>query len=89
MIKSVKTAKNEGDKRVNYYQRLRDIREDNDYKQETIAKILQIEQTQYSRYERGAQKMGIDKYIKLAIFYNISLDYLCGLTSTPRKLYDR
>ncbi|MBQ7291641.1 MAG: helix-turn-helix transcriptional regulator [Clostridia bacterium] len=72
---------------MNHYERLRHIREDNDIKQETIAKYLGIQQTQYSRYERGVQMMGIDKYIKLAKFYNVSLDYLAGLTDTPKKLF--
>ena len=71
---------------MNHYQRLRDIREDRDLFQEDIAKVLQIQQTQYSRYERGVQMMGIDKYIALAHFYNISLDYLCGLTNEVRPL---
>ena len=71
---------------MNYYQRLRDIREDRDLKQEDVAKILQITQTQYSRYERGVQMMGINKYITLALFYNISLDHLCGLINEPKPL---
>lgn len=71
---------------LNYYERLRHIREDRDIKQETIAKYLGIQQTQYSRYERGIQMMGIDKYIKLAKYYNISLDYICGISDTPKEL---
>ena len=71
---------------MNHYQRLRDIREDMDKSQAEIANVLGILQTQYSRYERGAQKMGIDKYIILARYYDISLDYLCGLIDTPKKL---
>lgn len=71
---------------MNFYQRLRDVREDADKSQEEIAAILNIQQTQYSRYERGIQKMGIDKYIILSEYYNISLDYLCGLIETPKKL---
>ena len=71
---------------MNYYQRLKDLREDRDLKQEDIARVLGIQQTQYSRYERGIQMMGIDKYITLAKFYNISLDFITGLISTPEKL---
>lgn len=74
---------------MNCYQRLRDIREDFDKSQTEIAEILGIQQTQYSRYERGTQKMGIDKYIILAQYYNISLDYLCGLTEQPKKLKNK
>ena len=71
---------------MNYYQRLKDIREDNELKQEEIAKVLGIQQTHYSRYERGKCMMGIDKYIKLAKFYNVSLDYLAGIIDSPRTL---
>ena len=71
---------------MNYFQRLRDLREDNDLKQEDIAKILGIQQTQYSRYERGLQMMGIDKYIILAKHYNVSLDFIVGLRNEPDKL---
>ena len=68
------------------YQRLKDVREDRDLKQIDIAKVLGIKQTNYSRYERGIQMMGVDKYIILARFYNISVDYLLGLTDQPRTL---
>ena len=63
------------------------MREDADKSQEEIAAVLYIQQTQYSRYERGIQKMGIDKYMILAQYYNISIDYLTGLIDRPRKLY--
>lgn len=69
------------------YQRLRDMREDHDLTQDDIAKILQTTQEQISKYEIGKQMMGIDKYIKLARYYNVSLDYLAGLIDTPRKLH--
>ena len=71
---------------MNHFQRLRDLREDRDLKQIDIANVLGIEQTQYSRYERGVQMMGIDKYIILAKFYNISLDFLTGLINSPESL---
>ena len=71
---------------MNHYQRLRDLREDRDLKQIDIANVLKIEQTQYSRYERGVQMMGIDKYIVLAKFYNVSLDFLTGLINCPEPL---
>jgi len=74
---------------MTFYQRLRDIREDRDLKQIDIANILEINQTQYSRYELGKQMMGIDKYIKLAEFYNVSIDYLCGIIDKPRKLNEK
>lgn len=71
---------------MNCYQRIRDIREDRDKTQVEIAAVLQISQTDYSKYERGVHMMGIDKYIKLARYYNVSLDYLAGLIEVPRSL---
>ena len=72
---------------ITHYQRLKDLREDHDLSQEDIAKVLQTTQEQVSKYETGRQMMGIDKYIKLAKYYNVSLDYLTGLIDTPRKLH--
>lgn len=71
---------------MNYYQRLKDIREDNDLSQAQVAQVLNIQQTQYSRYERGAVQMSIDKYIALAKYYNISLDYITGIIDEPKKI---
>ena len=52
-----------------------------------IAELLYTTQQQISKYETGKQLMGIDKYIKLAEFYNISIDYLVGIIDTPKKLH--
>jgi len=71
---------------INYYQRIRDLREDHDLKQKDVAEFLDIKQSDYSKYELGKHMMGIDKYIKLAQFYNVSLDYIAGLIDTPEKL---
>ena len=72
---------------MEYYQRMKDLREDRDLSQEDIAKVLQTTQEQISKYETGRQMMGMDKYIKLAKYYNVTLDYLAGLIDTPKKLY--
>ncbi len=66
--------------------RLKDLREDNDLKQAEIAKILNISQTNYSKYELEKINIPIDTLKKLAIFYNTSLDYILGLTNKKRKL---
>lgn len=63
-----------------YFRRLRDLREDSDLKQEYIAKYLGIQQTVYSRYERGYQTIPLEHLIKLAKFYNVSVDYILELT---------
>lgn len=70
------------------FQRIRALREDHELNQEEVANILNIKQTQYSRYELGKNKMDIERYIALAEFYNVSLDYLAGLIDEPRKLHD-
>ena len=66
--------------------RLKDMREDRDLNQADIAKILNTTQEQISKWEKGVQLMGIDKYMILAEYYNVSIDYLCGLIDTPKKL---
>ena len=60
--------------------RIRDLREDNDLTQSEIAKILGCTQQTYSRYETGEITIDINSLVKLAKFYNTSLDYLVGLT---------
>ena len=67
------------------YHRLKDLREDQDLRQEDIAKILDTTQTQYSRWERGAQEIPFHHVIKLAIFYKVSLDYIAGLTNKKNR----
>ena len=71
---------------MTHYQRLIDLREDHDLNQTQVAAILGMKQQQYSRYETGAQRMSIENYMKLAEFYNVSIDYLCGLIDRPRPL---
>ena len=56
------------------------------YTQQQIADFLEMQQNHYSAYELGKNKLGIDRYMQLATFYNISIDYLCGLTDQPRTL---
>ena len=51
-----------------------------------VADYLGIRQSDYSKYELGKHMMGIDKYIKLAKFYNVSIDYLAGVVDTVKEL---
>ena len=64
-----------------YFYRLKDLREDRDLKQSDIEDILGIEQTVYSRYERGYQTIPIKFLLELADFYKTSTDYLLGRTN--------
>ena len=70
-----------------YYQRIKDLRTDNDKTQAQIAKILNISQSHYSQYELGKREMPMHHFITLARYYNVSLDYLAGLIPHPRKLF--
>ena len=62
------------------YKRLRDMREDKDLKQRELAEILNVSQTTYSRYESGELDITSAALIKLADFYNVSVDYILGRT---------
>ena len=63
-----------------FFRRLRDLREDHDFRQEDVAEVLRISQTVYSRYERGFQTIPVVHLLKLADFYSVSTDYILGRT---------
>ena len=64
-----------------YFQRLKDLREDRDLRQQDIAEILGITQTVYSHYERGFQTIPVIHLLKLADFYGTSTDYILNRTN--------
>ncbi|WP_455493857.1 helix-turn-helix domain-containing protein [Eubacterium sp.] len=68
---------------MDYIKRMRDLREDNDKTQQEIAEILNTSQTMYARYERGANELPIHHLLALANYYNVSTDYLLGITDKP------
>lgn len=70
-----------------YYQRLRDCREDKDMKQKEIAFIIDDTQQHYQLYESGKRELPMHLFIKLAKFYDVSLDYLAGLTNQKEKYW--
>lgn len=67
------------------YQRIRDLREDRDLKQRQLAEHLNCSQQVYSNYELGQRDIPTDVLIKLSAFYNVSVDYLLGLTNNPKR----
>lgn len=70
---------------VEYYaKKIRDLREDHDLTQTQIAEYLKTSQTMYARYERGASELPIRHLIALCKFYNVSSDYILGLTTNNR-----
>lgn len=58
--------------------RIRDLREDSDLRQKDLAAQLSVDQSTYSDYENGRINIPLDMLIKIADFYNVSLDYLAG-----------
>ena len=69
-----------------YYQRIRDVREDNDLSQQQVADMLNITRQQYQLYESGKREMPMHLFIVLAKHYNVSLDYLAGLKTHKSPL---
>lgn len=65
------------------YQRIRNLREDNDLTQQNVADELHINRRTYAAYENGINSMTPETLIKIAKFYNVSVDYLLGLTDNP------
>ena len=74
----------------NTYTRIRALREDRDLRQIEVAKMLNMSQTGYSKYETGENDIPTKILIELAKFYNTSVDYLLGITdeSAPYKKND-
>lgn len=71
------------------YGRIRDLRNDHGLTQKQIAKLLNVSQNTYSQYEIGVSRFPLDAVVKLAEYYNVSVNYLVGLTDEtvpyPRK----
>ncbi len=68
------------------YRRIRDLREDSDKTQKELSKILNCSQQVYSNYELGQRDIPTDILIKLSKYYNVSVDYILGLTENPKIL---
>ena len=67
------------------YKRIRDLREDKDYTQIELAKVLNCSQQVYSNYELGQRDIPTDILIKLSFFYDVSTDYILGISDNPKK----
>lgn len=65
------------------FKNLRGIREDSDIKQKTVAQYLNVSQNTYSQYETGVISLTAEVLIKLADYYNVSVDYLLDRTNNP------
>ena len=67
------------------YRRIRDLREDHDLTQREMAKILNCSQQVYSNYELGQRDIPTDILIKLSDFFQVSVDYILGLTNNSQR----
>ena len=67
------------------YNKIRDLREDRDLNQTQVAEMLGMSQTGYSKYETGENDIPTEILIKLANFYNVSIDFLLGQTNNPNR----
>ena len=68
-----------------YYQRLRDLREDRGIKQQEMAELLSTTQQTYSLWEIGAREIPFHHVITLAKYYDVSVDYIAGLTNNKKR----
>lgn len=66
---------------MNYRIRIRSLREDNDYTQTYIASLLNVGQRTYADYELGKTRIPVDSLIILAKFYNVDMNYICGVSN--------
>jgi len=65
---------------MRYTERIRALREDNDYNQTFVANAIHVAQTTYSDYEKGKVRIPIECLIKLAQFYNVDMSYISGIS---------
>jgi DNA-binding XRE family transcriptional regulator len=68
-----------------FFKKIYDLRIDNDKTQQQIADMLVCNRQVYARYEKGIREIPISMLIKLAKYYNVSIDYLVGLTDSKRR----
>lgn len=68
---------------MNYAERIRALREDNGKAQREIAQLLKVGQRTYCDYELGKTRIPVDSLILLAKAYNVSMDYICGVSDIP------
>ena len=68
-----------------YMERIRALREDNDYKQSFVAEVIHVAQTTYSDYEHGRVRIPVECVIELARFYNVDLNYIVGISDMKNE----
>jgi transcriptional regulator with XRE-family HTH domain len=74
------------EKKNKYYPRLRELRISAGLNQMDLAEVLGMQQNQYSRYERGERELPMHLFVQLAEHYNVSLDYMVGLSDARERV---
>lgn len=64
---------------MQFYEKIRELREDNDLKQETMAHILGVGQSYYSKQERGLKPFQVEQIITICNYFKVSADYILGI----------
>ena len=72
-----------------YAERIKGLREDNDYNQTFVAKAIHVAQTTYSDYEKGKVRIPIECLIALAKFYNVDMNYISGISNIKKEYPDK
>lgn len=74
---------------MRYMERIKALREDNDYNQTTVANAIHVAQTTYSDYEKGKVRIPIECLIALAQFYNVDMNYISGISDIKKTFPDK
>lgn len=70
---------------MQYEERIRDLREDSDLNQTTVARAIHVAQTTYSDYEKGKVRIPLECLIELARFYNVDMNYIAGVSDVKNE----
>ena len=70
---------------MHYTERIRALREDKDLNQTFVADAIHVAQTTYSDYENGKVRIPLDCLVKLAQFYDVDMNYICGVSNIKNK----
>ena len=70
---------------MKYINRIKALREDNDYNQTVVSTAIHVAQTTYSDYEKGKVRIPVECLIELAKFYNVDMNYICGVSDVKNE----
>ena len=74
---------------MSYTDRIRELREDNDFNQTIVANAIHVAQTTYSDYEKGKVRIPLECLIELARFYNVDMNYISGVTNIKNNFPEK